>query len=243
MSNRGIRFAAGALGIVALSLCSCGFFEPRPSDQSAAVEPADETTAQEPVAETAAQRALNSLFARTVYNGFQAAGSSSRHRPVQYAALEPAEGSATEGVPGPAVTRDVNQAFQSVATPKGNQTLHLTVTKAAPVRSLLEMRHHDVIIQSWDLSCGAAALATLPRYEWGYSVTEKKVAQGLMARKEYIQHPNLVQVREGFSLLDLKRYVETHGFKGEGLGNSTSTIWSKMRRSWSRSMRSATIIS
>jgi hypothetical protein len=39
-----------------------------------------------------------------------------------------------------------------------------------------------------------------------------------MARREYIQHPQLVQIREGFSLLDLKRYVEAHGFKGEGLG-------------------------
>jgi predicted double-glycine peptidase len=39
-----------------------------------------------------------------------------------------------------------------------------------------------------------------------------------MARREYIENPTLVQIREGFSLLDLKRYVEAHGFKGEGLG-------------------------
>ena len=64
----------------------------------------------------------------------------------------------------------------------------------------------------------AAALATLLKYEWGMPVTEKQVANGLMARREYIENPNLVQIREGFSLLDLKRYVEAHGFKGEGLG-------------------------
>jgi uncharacterized protein len=147
----------------------------------------------------------------------QSYGSSGRHRRVQYAALEP-EGSAVDGVPGATTARDVNEAFQTVTTPKADQTLHLTVTKAVPVRSLLEMRHHNVIIQSWDLSCGAAALATLLRYEWGNPVTEKQVARGLMARREYIQHPQLVQIREGFSLLDLKRYVEAHGFKGEGLG-------------------------
>jgi hypothetical protein len=112
----------------------------------------------------------------------------------------------------------VNRAFQAAASPRADQTLHLTVTKPAPVRSLLEQRHQDVIIQSWDLSCGAAALATLLRYEWGDPVTEKQVAQGLMGRREYVEHPNLVQIREGFSLLDLKRYVKAHGFKGEGYG-------------------------
>ena len=92
------------------------------------------------------------------------------------------------------------------------------VVPGEPVRSLLEMRHHNVIIQSWDLSCGAAALATLLQYEFGEPVTEKEVAHGLMRRNEYIEHPEIVQVREGFSLLDLKRYVQTRGYKGEGFG-------------------------
>jgi uncharacterized protein len=89
---------------------------------------------------------------------------------------------------------------------------------SSPVTSLLEMRHHDVVIQKWDLSCGAAALDTLLKYEWGDPVSEREIALGLMKRKEYIEHPELVKVREGFSLLDLKRYVERHGFKGIGLG-------------------------
>jgi hypothetical protein len=80
------------------------------------------------------------------------------------------------------------------------------------------MRHENVVIQSWDLSCGAAALATLLRYEFGDNVTEKEVAHTLMRRKEYIDHPEVVQVREGFSLLDLKHYVEKRGYKGVGLG-------------------------
>ncbi len=80
------------------------------------------------------------------------------------------------------------------------------------------MRHHNVVIQSWDLSCGAAALATLLRYEWGNPVTEKQIARRLMSRGQYVKHPQLVQIREGFSLLDLKRYVQANGFKGEGFG-------------------------
>jgi uncharacterized protein len=88
-----------------------------------------------------------------------------------------------------------------------------------PVDSLIEMRHQDVVIQKWDLSCGAAALDILLRYEWDDPVTERDIALGLMNRKEYVQHPELVRVREGFSLLDLKRYVEEHGYKGVGLGD------------------------
>lgn len=88
-----------------------------------------------------------------------------------------------------------------------------------PVTSLLEMRQHDVVIQHWDLSCGAAALATILRYEWGDPVTERQVAVALMERRAYIQNPELVRIRQGFSLLDLKRYADAQGFKGVGLGD------------------------
>jgi len=175
MIKRGICSAAGALGFVALLLCSCVFSEPFPS----------------PSSQTA-----------------------SGH--IQYASLEPAGDAAPDSAAHPAVARGSNKTFQSVTSK--SPPLRITVTKDEPVRSLLEVRHHDVIIQNWDLSCGAAALATLLKYEWGNPVTEKQVAQGLMARKEYIQQPNLVRIREGFSLLDLKRYVEEHGFKGQGFG-------------------------
>lgn len=86
------------------------------------------------------------------------------------------------------------------------------------VKSLLEMRHQNVVIQQWDLSCGAAALATLLNYQHGDRVTEKEVAVGLMRREEYIDNPKLVQSREGFSLLDLKRNVDSRGYLGSGFG-------------------------
>ena len=86
------------------------------------------------------------------------------------------------------------------------------------VTSLLEMRQRNVVIQKWDLSCGAAALTTLLNYQHGENLTEKEVAVRLMNRPEYIDHPELIQIREGFSLLDLKRYAESLGYKGVGLG-------------------------
>lgn len=86
------------------------------------------------------------------------------------------------------------------------------------VKSLLEMRHENVVIQQWDLSCGAAALATLLKYQHGDPVTEKEVALSLMKREEYIKNPQLIQSREGFSLLDLKRHVDARGYLGSGYG-------------------------
>ncbi len=90
-----------------------------------------------------------------------------------------------------------------------------------PVKSLLEMRHDNVVIQEWDLSCGAAALATILNYQYGNPVSEKDIARALIRRKEYIENPELVKIRQGFSLLDLKRYVDSHDYHGIGYGKLT----------------------
>ena len=86
---------------------------------------------------------------------------------------------------------------------------------------MIELRERDVVVQKFDLSCGAAALATILRYQFGDNVSERDVTRGLIRRKEYIEHPELVRVRQGFSLLDLKRYVATRGYVGVGYGNLT----------------------
>ncbi|MGZ8217028.1 C39 family peptidase [Methylomagnum sp.] len=90
-----------------------------------------------------------------------------------------------------------------------------------PVQSLLEMRRDHVVVQQFDISCGAAALATLLNYQHGDMIGEKEVAKGLMRRDEYVKNPGLVQIRQGFSLLDLKRYVDQRGYEGTGFGKLT----------------------
>jgi predicted double-glycine peptidase len=89
---------------------------------------------------------------------------------------------------------------------------------APPVRSVIEMRRQNVVLQQWELSCAAAALATILRYQYGVPVTERSVALGLINRQEYLVNPDLVRIRQGFSLLDLKRYVDGFGYEGVGLG-------------------------
>src|SRR5262245_31106362 len=81
-----------------------------------------------------------------------------------------------------------------------------------PVRSLLEIRHEGVIVQKWETSCAAAALATVLTFSQNDPVTEKFVAQHMLRSTDPIK----VKVRGGFSLLDMKRFVETRGFKGTG---------------------------
>src|SRR6266516_3742279 len=79
-----------------------------------------------------------------------------------------------------------------------------------PVRSLLEIRQEGVIVQKWETSCAAAALATVLTFSQNDPVSEKVVAQGMLRSTDPIK----VKVRGGFSLLDMKRFVETRGFKG-----------------------------
>jgi len=97
-------------------------------------------------------------------------------------------------------------------------TIPCAVFAREPVTSLLEFRQRNMVIQEWDLSCGAAALATVLRYQHGLDVTEKEIAASLVNRPEYIQNPELLRIKQGFSLLDLKRYVDARGFVGDGFG-------------------------
>lgn len=81
-----------------------------------------------------------------------------------------------------------------------------------PVRSLLEMRQKNVVVQQWDTSCGAAALATLLKYQHGLPVSEKEIAEAMLRTGDALK----VKVRGGFSLLDMKRYADARGLEGAG---------------------------
>ena len=74
------------------------------------------------------------------------------------------------------------------------------------------MRQSHVVIQQWDLSCGAAALATVLMYQHGEPVDEREIARAMLRQTD----PLRVRVRGGFSLLDLKRYAESRGYSASG---------------------------
>lgn len=74
------------------------------------------------------------------------------------------------------------------------------------------------MIQNWDLSCGAAALGTILKNQYDDPVSEREIAKGLIRRDKYIDDPSLVRNQNGFSLLDLKKYVDARGYEGIGYG-------------------------
>jgi uncharacterized protein len=82
-----------------------------------------------------------------------------------------------------------------------------------PVRSLLEFRSEGVVMQKWDISCGAAALTTALTYGFNDPTPERLAAKWMLA------HGNLDKIKSqhGFSLLDLKRFSESRGYVAKGL--------------------------
>jgi hypothetical protein len=85
---------------------------------------------------------------------------------------------------------------------------------AKHVRSLLEIRDSQVVRQEWDLSCGAAAIATVLTYQLGRPVSEREAALGMLRQGDV----RLIRARLGFSLLDLKRLAVGYGLQAVGYG-------------------------
>ncbi|AOY00603.1 C39 family peptidase [Jeongeupia sp. USM3] len=79
------------------------------------------------------------------------------------------------------------------------------------VKSLREARFANVIEQKTDFSCGAATLATILRYAYGLDAPEEVVLKGMMGEADQETVRKL-----GFSMLDMKRYVEALGFRSKG---------------------------
>lgn len=82
---------------------------------------------------------------------------------------------------------------------------------AVPVRSIKALRFQSTVHQQYDFSCGSAALATLLSYHYDHPVNERQVFDAMFAGGDQ----NKIR-REGFSLLDMKRYLSQQGFQGDG---------------------------
>lgn len=82
---------------------------------------------------------------------------------------------------------------------------------AVKVTSLKERRFQSTQRQKFDFSCGSAAVATLLTSQYGYPVTEEAVFEEMFARGDQDKIR-----REGFSLLDMKRFLQAHQFDADG---------------------------
>jgi predicted double-glycine peptidase len=97
-------------------------------------------------------------------------------------------------------------------------------TPPRPVRSMLEARQDKVVSQTWDFSCGAAALATILRYQFGDPVTEREIVETMLRATD----ARLVLARDGFSMLDLKHFAERRGYQADGYGKMSITDLEEM---------------
>jgi predicted double-glycine peptidase len=79
------------------------------------------------------------------------------------------------------------------------------------VTSMAAMRYRNVMRQELDFSCGAAALGTLLRYGYGVEIDERQIIHDMLKISDAEE-----VMRRGFSMLDMRNYVETLGYRGTG---------------------------
>lgn len=80
-----------------------------------------------------------------------------------------------------------------------------------PVTSQKAAQLRTTMLQQFDFSCGSAALATLLTYHYGHHVSEAEVFEAM-----YIDGDKQLIREKGFSLLDMKRYLDRQGFAADG---------------------------
>lgn len=85
------------------------------------------------------------------------------------------------------------------------------------VESLEQLRERGVMRQGWDWSCGAASLGTVLDYYYGRHFSELTIVLSMLKNGD----PAKVRAQGGFSLLDLKRFADAVGYRGEGFAELT----------------------
>jgi predicted double-glycine peptidase len=96
--------------------------------------------------------------------------------------------------------------------------MHIGTTNfTRDVKSILEIRWNKLSRQGWDISCGAAALSTMLTYHNERPYSEMAITLSILKNSD----PALVRARGGFSLFDLKRFVNAVGLEGLGYGDMT----------------------
>jgi predicted double-glycine peptidase len=94
-------------------------------------------------------------------------------------------------------------AAAQVRLPESSAVVQVMTWRDIPFRS--------VVRQQYDYSCGSAALATLLTYGYGVKTSEAETFTAMYAAGDQAKIRKI-----GFSLLDMKRYADSHGFKATG---------------------------
>jgi predicted double-glycine peptidase len=97
----------------------------------------------------------------------------------------------------------------------------------AHVASFADLRFKGIVRQSMDLSCGAAALATLLHGYFNLDVDEKSIIQSILTSASPDDAKKIAEA--GFSMLELKHYAEGQGLVAGGFRSAKATDLRKLR--------------
>ena len=82
---------------------------------------------------------------------------------------------------------------------------------SVPIASLKEVKFRATVRQQFDFSCGSAALSTLLTHHYNMPLSEEVIFAEMFANGDQ------AKIRqEGFSLLDIKLFLEHRGFLADG---------------------------
>jgi uncharacterized protein len=105
----------------------------------------------------------------------------------------------------------VNNADAGTAEIPAEVAGGFSVHVASLKETTLRWKFRSTVQQKFDFSCGSAALATLLTYHYNTLTSEESAIQAMFARGDQAKIR-----REGFSLLDIKTYLEQQGFHADG---------------------------
>ena len=113
-------------------------------------------------------------------------------------------------------------AGAALTTGAGAKTSFGTGTGAnyrVQVMSWADIPFRSVVRQQYDFSCGSAAVATLLSYHYGHQTPERPIFGAMWT----VGDQALIR-RLGFSMLDIKRYLDGIGFQTQGFRLSVDQL-------------------
>lgn len=93
---------------------------------------------------------------------------------------------------------------------------HIGVRVEKEMDSFVTLQRKNVVMQQQDFSCGAASMATIFNYFLNDEIPEQVVIQETLQLSQLRGTLRRIIERRGFSLLDLKMFAESYGYKVAG---------------------------
>ena len=111
-----------------------------------------------------------------------------------------------------AVVMSIGAAVHSLPADAGSTSVRIAGgLLSIPVISIREAKFKSVIQQQFDYSCGSAALATLLSFHYDRPTTEAQTFEKMFE----VGDQDAIR-RSGFSLLDMKNYLDTLDMRADG---------------------------